>query len=121
GAEAGIEAELERELVVDAGPAEKEQHAVAEALFLDQLDEGSGVLLVAVALRDDLADEDGVGADLARDGRELLVFDLRAEVVHLEALVAFEALVAAVAFVVEDRVDADGVRVASGAGTDDDE
>ena len=52
---------------------------------------------------------------------ELLIFDLRSQVVRLEAFVALETFVARVAFVIQDRVDADGVRVAAGAGADDDD
>jgi hypothetical protein len=68
---------------------------------------------VAVALGYHLRDEDGVGAEGARAGDELVVLDLGAEVVGVEALVALEAFFPGEALVVEDGVDADGVRVAS--------
>src|SRR5690606_39036896 len=93
-AEARVEAELARELVVDAGPAEEEQHVVAPALLLDHSHERRAVLLVAVALRDDLRDEDRVGPEGPRARAELGVLDLGAEVVRVEALVALEPLLA---------------------------
>ena len=86
-----------------------------------RLDEGAPVVFVAVALRDDLADEDGVGGQGAGARDELLVLDLRAEVVDVEALVALEAFVARVAFVIEDGVDADGMGIAARARPDDDD
>ena len=107
--------------MIHARPAEEQDHLAPPALALEELDERAPVLLVAVALRDDLADQDGVRTERAGARRELVVLDLGAEVVHLEALVALEPLVARVALVVEDRVDADGVRVAAGAGADDDD
>ena len=51
--------------------------------------------------------------------RELVVLDLGAEVVRVEALVALEAFFAGEALVVEHGVDPHGVRVAPGAGPDD--
>jgi hypothetical protein len=76
---------------------------------------------VAVLLVHDLAHEDGVGLFLHRVVHELLVQHLRAEVARVEALVTFEAVVTLVALHVEDRVDADRVRVEPGRGAHDDQ
>ena len=84
-AEARVEPELERELVVDARTAEEQDDLAPPALALEELDERAPVLLVAVALGDDLAHQDGVGAAPRARARRALVLDLRAEVVHLEA------------------------------------
>ena len=54
---------VDGELVVDAGPAEEQDEAVAQALLLEQVDQRRGVLFVAVPLGDDLAHQDGVGAE----------------------------------------------------------
>ena len=115
GPETGVVAELEGELVVDARPAEEQDDLVAEALLLHEVDERQRVLFVAVSLGDDLAHEDHVGVESSCSLGELLVLDLGSEVEGLEPFVALESLVAPVALVVQDRVDADGVRVRAGA------
>src|SRR5690242_19689716 len=76
---------------------------------------------MTIALRYHLADENGVGFQGAGTRRKLDVFDVRAEVVRFETFVTFEPLVAGVAFVVEDGVDADGVRIAPRARPYDDD
>ena len=64
------------------GPPKSRMTSRRQPCALEQLDERAAVLLVAVALGDDLADEDGVGVERAGARRELLVLDLRAEVVR---------------------------------------
>jgi hypothetical protein len=74
---------------------------------------------VAALLRDDLRREHRVDRAIAREAHEVLDRDLAAEVEDLELLVALEAVVALVALHVEDRVDADRVRVGPDAGAGD--
>ena len=88
---------------------------------LEELDELGHVVDVDVLLGHDLADQDGVGIHLDREVDELLVRDLRAEVVGLQLRVALQAVVVVVALHVHDGVDAHGVRVEAGAGADDDD
>ena len=87
-----------------------------------RLAEGSrhlaGVVQVGVALGDDLGDEDGVGLLRAGPRDELGDEHLRAEVHDLDLAVVLQALLAREALDVEDRVDADGVRVGADAGAD---
>ena len=80
-----------------------------------------GVVQVRVALGDHLGDQDRVGLLLAGPLDELGHGDLGAEVHHLDLAVVLQALLPREALDVEDRVDADGVRVGADAGADDDE
>src|SRR5262249_52041058 len=52
GPEAGVEAELDRELAIDARPAQEQDEPLPDALPLQELDEGTSVLFVTVALGD---------------------------------------------------------------------
>ncbi len=115
---AGIESELERDLVVHARAAEKQDDLAPPSLMHEELNEGPPVLLVAISLGNDLAYQNGVRADGLGARREGLVLYLRAEIVDFEALVALEALVSRVAFVVENGVDPDRVGVAARARAD---
>jgi hypothetical protein len=90
-------------------------------LRAQELDQRVGIVLVTIALRHHLADEDGVRFERNCARGKLHVFDLGAEVVRFETLVALEPLVAGVPFVVENGVDSDGVRVAAGARPDHDD
>jgi len=76
---------------------------------------------VGVLLGDHLADEDGVRLLGASPRHELRYEHLRAEVDHPDLPVVFQALLPREPLDVEDRVDADGVRVGADARPDDDE
>ena len=91
-AEPGIEPEVQRKLVIHARTSEKQDYLVAPALLLEKLDKGSSVFLVAIALRNHLAHEDRVRAKRFCAGKELLVLDLRAQVVDLESVVTLRPL-----------------------------
>ena len=113
--------ELQRQLVVDARPAEQE-HASSPAARAPCATSMNcrRVVLVDVALGDHLGDEDGVRLLLLRLADQLLVGHLAAQVVGLEPGVALEPVVAGVALHVEDGVDAHGVGVGAGARAEDD-
>ena len=86
--------------------------------MVSQGDEGRAVIrhALAIALRDHLTHENGVGVKSKRARREAgAFFDLGAKGVGLEALVALEPLVPRVALVVQNRIDADRMRVRAGA------
>src|SRR5580692_3869587 len=61
--EAGVEPELEGQLVIDARTTEEENDLVAPTFAPGELDEGRPVLLVAISLGDDLAHEHRVGME----------------------------------------------------------
>ena len=86
--EAGVEAQLLRQLVGHAWAPAREDHLAAAPLRLHHLDELREVLHMQVLLRDRLRDEDRVGAHLDRLRHEHAVRHLAAEVVGLKAAVA---------------------------------
>jgi hypothetical protein len=77
-----------------------------------------GVLQVRVALRDHLRHQHRVGPPLPGRLHQIRYGHLRAHVRHRQLPVVLETLLAGDALEVEDRVDADGVRVGADARAD---
>ncbi len=120
--EHAVDPELPRHRLVEAGTADDEQRSRGGGVGLAEGGRHlAGVEQVGVALGDDLGDQHGVGLLLARGLDELGHRDLGTEVHDLELAVVLQALLAREALDVEDRVDADGVRIGADAAADHDQ
>src|SRR4051812_4399150 len=91
GAKPGIEPKIHSKLMINTGPAKQNDELIAKLLLLHELNQRSCILLVAVTLRNHLRNQNRISAKSASPLDELLVLDLGAEVVGVEALVALEA------------------------------
>ena len=120
--EDAVDAELAGHRLVEAGATDDQERPLGGRVGLaERGGHLAGVEQVGVALGDDLRDEDGVGLLLAGGLDELRHGDLGAEVHDLELAVVLQALLPREALDVEDRVDADRVRVGADAAADHDQ
>jgi len=103
------------------GPARHQQRPLRAELPPERRRHVPGVRQVRVALGDDLADQHRVGVLGGRPGHQVRHADLRPHVNHPDLPVVLQALLPRVSLDVEDRVDADRVRVGADAGADHDQ
>lgn len=107
----GVKAQLLGQRVGNACAATAQDHLVTDALGLGQLDELRHVLDVDILLGDGLRDQGHISVKLLTLLEELLVGDLRAEVISLDHLVPLQAVMAGKALPVHDGVDAHGMGI----------
>ena len=109
-------------VILEAGTADDEQRHPSGRVGLPEGRRHLGdIVQVGVLLGDDLADQDRVGLLGLGASDEVGHEDLGAEVDDLDLGVVLQALLPREALDVEDRVDADGVRIGADAGPHDDE
>ena len=121
-AEQSINAQPSGRAFLESGPADDQKRHLAGGVRLPESGRHRlGVVDMGILLGDDLADEDGIGALGSGALDEIGHEHLGTEIDHLDLPVVLEPLLAGEALDVEDRVDADRVRVRADAGADNDE